>query len=258
MLGTALALSGKKSGGGDDVSYAMAAALANYGTGNPADAAVADRILSGAQILQKGGEGGRKPASTADDWMMAMQDKVGNALALHTDGKVPAELAAATKAHYVASMWAAGRQGEKTDLDMLNRSIDAVTGGIVTYRGQQVFAPVPGATAYDVGNALDALQPSDVPQNLTTQEGDQITAEAIKRNGRLVSVGSGVYAVRLPDPRAGGDLKPIYDPNTNKAFVLDLRPLVERARETPATARDVTPGSARRRAPANPTEGLSP
>lgn len=258
MLGTALALSGKKEGGGDDVSYAMAAALANYGTGNPAEAAVADRILSGASILQKGGEGGRKPASTADDWMMAMQDKVGNALALHTDGKVPAELAAAVKAHYVASMWAAGRQGDKTDPDMLNRSIDAVTGGIVTYRGQNVFAPFPGATAYDVGNALDALQPSDVPQNLMTQEGDQITAAAIKRNGRLVSVGSGVYAVRIPDPRAGGDLKPIYDPNTNKAFVIDLRPLVERAKETPAAVRDVTPGSTRRRAPASPTEGLSP
>jgi hypothetical protein len=258
MLGTALALSGKKGGGGDDVSYAYAAALANYGSGNPAEAAVADRILSGASILQKGGEGGRKPASTADDWMTAMQDKVGNALALHTDGKVPAELSAAVKAHYVASMWAAGRQGEKTDIDMLNRSIDAVTGGIVTYRGQNVFAPFPGATAYDVGNALDALLPSDVPQNLMTREGDQITAQAIKRNGRLVSVGSGVYAVRLPDPRSGGDLKPIEDPNTGKAFVLDLRPLVERAKEIPATVRDVTPTSVRRRAPANPTEGLSP
>lgn len=257
MLGTALALSGKK-GGGDDVSYAYAAALANYGSGNPAEATVADRILSGASILQKGGEGGRKPASTADDWMTAMQDKVGNALALHTDGKAPPELAAAVKAHYVASMWAAGRQGDKTDPDMLNRSIDAVTGGIVTYRGQNVFAPFPGATAYDVGNALDALQPSDVPQNLMTQEGDQITAAAIKRNGRLVSVGSGVYAVRLPDPRSGGDLKPIFDPNTGKAFVLDLRPLVERAKEIPATVRDVTPASVRRRAPANPTEGLSP
>jgi hypothetical protein len=232
MLGTALALSGKKSGGGDDVSYAYAAALANYGSGNPAEAAVADRILSGASILQKGGEGSRKPASTADDWMTAMQTKIGNALALHTDGKVPAELAAAVKAHYVQSMWVAGKQGDKTNADVLNRSIDAVTGGIVNYRGQNVFAPFPGATTYDVESALQAVQPSDIPQNLQTQEGDQITAQSIKRNGRLVSVGSGVYAVRLPDPRSGGDLKPIFDPNTGKAFVLDLRPLIERTGAT--------------------------
>lgn len=227
---TAVRLAGK-TGEGDETSQMYASALARYGEGTPEGDAVADKILMGSQILAKGGEAGRKPASTSDAWQSALQDRLGNALALHFGDRVPAELASAIKAHYVASMWASGKQGEKTDEGVLDKSIQAVTGGIITYRGQQLFAPSQNATSYDIDAALGTLTSGDVPANLRTQEGDQITADAIRRNGRLLSVGAGIYAVRIPDPRAGGDLRPIKDPNTGDAFVLDLRPLLERAKD---------------------------
>jgi len=115
-------------------------------------------------------------------------------------------------------------------------------------------------TSYDVDKALRSLSDGDI-DGLKTLEGTPITADVIQRRGVLTNGrnGEGWYFVRIPDPRAGGDPRPVINQD-GSLYQLDLRPLIERAARFPGGLAPLPnePSRARTRAPASPTEGLVP
>lgn len=255
--GIAAALAGK--GEGDRLSRSYAAALAFYGENNPASREVANQILQGARIIKDGGDGARKPAVTSDGWQAALQDRIGN-LFRDADPRMLGTVADAVASVYVFQMNRAGRQGEKTDGDILDAAIKAVVGEPVVRKGQAMLPPVRGMTEYDVDKALRSLSDGDL-DGLRTLEGDAVTARSIIDRGVLTNGrnGEGWYFVRVPDPRAGGDLRPVVNPD-GSLYQIDLRPLIERARMFPGGLAPIDPpfAAARRRAPSSPTANVEP
>tara|TARA_R110000868_G_scaffold411706_1_gene707818 strand:- start:37169 stop:40201 length:3033 start_codon:yes stop_codon:yes gene_type:complete len=255
--GIATALAGK--GAGDQLSRSYAAALSFYADRDPASREIGNQILQGARIIKEGGDGSRKPAVTSDAWQAQMQDRVGNLLR-DADPRQMGVISDAVASVYVYQMNRAGRQGEKTDTDILNSAIKAVVGEPVVRNGQAFLPPVRGMTSYDVDKALRSLSDGDLA-GLQTMEGTPITADVIQRRGALTNGrnGEGWYFVRIPDPRAGGDLQPVVNAD-GSPFQLDLRPLMERAARFPEGMAPLPDAAirARSRAPANPTEGLVP
>jgi len=255
--GIATALAGK--GPGDQLSRSYAAALAFYADRNPVSRETANQILQGAKIIKDGGDGSRKPAATSDAWQTAMQDRMSNLLR-DADPRQMGVIADAVASVYVYQMNRAGRQGEKTDTDILDSAIKAVVGEPVVRNGQAMLPPVRGMTAYDVDKALRSLSDGDL-EGLRTMEGTPITASVIQRRGILSNGrnGEGWYFVRIPDPRAGGDPRPVMNAD-GSLYQLDLRPLMERAARLPEGLAPLPDAAlrARQRAPANPTEGVAP
>lgn len=250
----AAALSGKD--GGDRLSRSYAAALSFYAEKDPASQQVAAKILRGAELIRNGGDGVRKPAMTEDAWQSALQERIGN-LFRDADPRAVGIIPAAVASYYVAEMHRSGRQGEKTDIDVLNRSIVAVLGEPVVRNGQAFLPPSRGMGAYDVDKAMRVLSDGDL-DGVKTLNGDPLTAEAVRAgiltNGKN---GEGWYFVRIKDPTAGMELRPVLDRNGNE-LQIDLRPLIERARMFPESAWTPTPDASRRRAPTSPTEGVKP
>jgi len=255
--GIAEALAGK--GAGDQLSRSYAAALAFYADRDPVSRETGNQILQGAKIIKDGGDGNRKPAVTSDAWQTALQDKMGNLLR-DADPRQMGVIADAVASVYVYQMNRAGRQGEKTDTDILDSAIKAVVGEPVVWRGQAMLPPVRGMGAYEVEKALRSLSDGDL-DGLRTLEGTPITASVIQRRGILSNGrnGEGWYFVRIPDPRAGGDPRPVVNAD-GSLYQLDLRPLMERAARLPEGLAPLPDAAirARQRAPANPTEGLVP
>jgi soluble lytic murein transglycosylase-like protein len=229
----AAALAGKGNAG-DPLSRSYAAAMSFYADRAPDQAVVADQILRGAQLIKEAGASGRKPATTSDAWQQALQDRVGNVFA-DMGAKVPAVVADAVAAHYVYQMNRAGRQGEKTDPEILDKSITAVMGQSILHNGQALLPPVRGMTRYEFDGLLGRLTNGDT-DGLRTTEGDPITADLIRRRGVLTNVADGVYKVRVPDPRRNGDLSEVVNPQTGSAWLLDAKGLLQRS--APLGSRD--------------------
>lgn len=250
----AAALSGKD--GGDRLSRSYAAALSFYAEKDPASQLVGDKILRGAELIRNGGDGVRKPAVTEDAWQSALQERIGNLLR-DADPRAVGIIPSAVASYYVAEMHRSGQQGEKTDIDVLNRSIEAVLGKPVVRNGQAMLPPARGMTAYDVDQAMRSLSDGDL-DGVKTLNGDPLTAAAV-RDGILTNGknGEGWYFVRIKDPSAGMELRPVIDRDGNE-LQIDLRPLIERSRMFPPTMFSPTPDASRRRAPANPTQGVAP
>jgi len=229
----AAALAGK-SDTGDPLSRSYAAAMALYADRDPERAVVADQVLRGARLMKEQGDAGRKPATTSDAWQTALNDRLSNVF-LEMGGRPPAVIADAVAAHYVWQMARAGKQGDKTDPDVLDKSITAIMGEAITRNGQAFLPPKRGMTRYEFDQLLGRLTDADL-EGLRTGEGDPVTADVIRRRGVLTNVGDGVYKVRAPDGRRGGDLAEIVDPRTGRAWILDGKMLLERT--PPAPARD--------------------
>lgn len=256
--GIAAALAGK--GPGDQLSRSYAAALAFYADRDPVSRETGNQILQGAKIIKDGGDGSRKPAVTSDAWQALQQERVGNLL-IDADPKQKALITDAIASVYVYQMNRAGRQGEKTDIDILDKAIKAVVGEPVVRNGQAFLPPIRGMTAYDVDKALRSLSDGDL-DGIRTEEGQPVTADVIQRRGVLTNGrnGEGWYFVRIPDPRVGGDLRPVMMPNGKDYLQLDLRPLIERAARFPEGLAPLPDAAtrARAKAPTSPTEGLVP
>jgi len=257
--GVAAALAGKKDAG-DPLSRSYAAALSFYADKDPASRQIADQILGGAEIQKRMGEAGKKAPTSSPAWQSALQDRMGN---VFFDMKgMPAVVADAVASVYTWQMHRAGRQGETIDPDVLDKAITTVMGNTVTRHGQTFLPPVKGMDTYEVDRAIRSIRDADLT-GLRTTEGDPITADVLIRKGVLTNAGrDGIYFVRIPDPRAGMDLRPVTDAD-GRAWRLDLRPYVERARQNPASVAPFegsgTPAAvARRRAPASPTANVSP
>lgn len=232
LPGIAATLAGKKETS-DQISRSYAAALGIYWDKDPATAPIADQILRGASIIRTMGANGKEPPTASPIWNTTFQESLGNIFRDMGD-RVPAEFAAAVASIYAYQMQQAGKQGVATpDPAVMRKAIEAVGGKPVTLNGQSFFPPVRGMDAYGVDAALRTLTPGDM-DGLRTLEGDPITPEVVRNRGVLTNVGEGRYKVRVPDPRRGGDLSEVLDPATGRAWVLDMKPLVQRSRIAPS------------------------
>ena len=225
----AAALAGKHDTS-DPLSRSYAAALSFYADKDPQQQVVADQILRGAQIIKQRGESGHKEEASSQAWQQALQTKVGNAF-VDMGAKVPAVVADAVASVYAYQMQRAGKQGDKLDPDVLNQALEAVVGKTIARNGQTMLPPK-GVDAYQIDGAVRSLSDGDFA-NMTTQNGTPITAEKVIRYGRLTNAGQdGKYYVSMPDPANGGAPGYAMTPD-GKPYVLDLKPLLERAQRFP-------------------------
>jgi len=251
----AAALAGKTEG--DALSRSYAAALSFYADSDPQSQAVAGLILDGAQRRKDMGDSARKLTMSSDAVQQAMQDKIGSAF-VDMGRKVPAVMTDAVESVYLSMMARAGRQGDKLDADVFGQALDAVVGKTMARNGQTLLPPK-GVGPYEFDNALRSLSDGDFA-GMTTLNGSPVTARKVIDYGRLTNAGKdGQYFVAMPDSANGG--APGYVMTSDgKPYVLDLKPLLERAQRFPSGLA-VTGESAiadRRRAPASPTADVSP
>lgn len=247
----AAGISGK--GLADPTTQGYAAALSFYADKEPD---VAATILDGVSKRRTMGDALRDMPK-GDVFQRVVQDRVGNAFK-NLPGNVPAIIVKAAEAIYTSKMIAAGRQNEKAlDETVFQQALDAVSGRPITRNGQ-MFVPPKGVEPYQVDGALRQFESANLP-GLTTLNGSPVTADKIVRYGMLSNAGAdGLYLVEMPDPARGGRPAYVQGPD-GKPFVLDLKPLLERAKQFPPVLPNETEaGAARRRAPASPTANVEP
>ncbi len=225
----AAALAGKHDTS-DPLSRSYAAALSFYADKDPQQQAVADQILRGAQTIKEMGASGQKPEVSSQAWKQALQDKMGNAF-IDMGVKVPAIIADAVESVYAFQMKQRGKQADKLDGDVLNQALEAVVGKTIARNGQTMLPPK-GVDAYQIDGAVRSLSDGDFA-GMATQNGTPITAEKVIRYGRLTNAGQdGKYYVSMPDPANGGAPGYAMTPD-GKPYILDLKPLLERAQRFP-------------------------
>jgi hypothetical protein len=141
------------------------------------------------------------------------------------------------KAYYVAQSAKSGDETGQFNADRWKQSIDAVTGGVVNFKGTSILSPVYGANEGYVRDAINRLSDTDLA-GATDKEGNAITAKMLQRNEfgvsgqwRLESHGDGQYRIF-----SGGN-----DPTTRTylkgadggAYLLDLRQKTQEAMQHP-------------------------
>lgn len=212
----------------DPVSRGHAAALSFFADKEPD---VAATILDGVSKRKTMGDALRDMPKS-DVFYQAVQDKMGNAFK-SLPGRTPALIVSAAEAIYTSKMVTAGRQGEKAlDDTVFNQALDAVIGKPITLpgRGGQSLVPPKGVDTYQFDTALGTLLPLDLPGELRTMNGSMVTAEKIARYGMLSNSGKdGQYFVEMPDP-ARGDAPAYVQLPDGKPYILDIKPLIERAK----------------------------
>lgn len=118
-------------------------------------------------------------------------------------------VARASRAGYASDVW--DGDGE----DLLEGAIADATGGILEHNGRAIDAPYPGADQDGLERALDGIEDADLA-GAAWADGTPVTAEELREDLTLASLGGGQYALMhgdqaMADARAPG-----------RPFVLDL------------------------------------
>lgn len=145
-------------------------------------------------------------------------------LAGRTDPAGPMAIArGAIEARYADLSAQAGDTSGTHNKDRLQQAVTDVTGGVLDHNGGSLIAPARGMTQGQFDGLLYGLTDRDMA-GVSTLAGEPISADYLRGNAQLESVGDGRYFVRLGrDP-----MRPIYayqGANTEmpQKFVLDLR-----------------------------------
>ena len=148
----------------------------------------------------------------------------------------------AAEALYAERAARAGKDGQPFDGARFREAVRAITGEPVRWNGQDLLPPRFGMTQGEFGQMMAGLTDADLP-GARTLRGEPITAEMVRRHGRLTSVGDGLVTIAFATGTVLDD--------AGRALVLDLRPLADRPRPPVAPAREapaqrVFPTGARR------------
>ena len=145
-------------------------------------------------------------------------------LAARTDPNGPMAVAAgAIKARYADLSALANDTSGKYNADRLEQAVTDVTGGVLEHNGQKLIAPSRGMTQGQFDMVMAGITDRDLA-SVSSLAGEPISADYLRQNAQLESIGSGRYLVRLGRDAA----RPIYAyQNANSEapskFVLDLR-----------------------------------
>lgn len=213
----------KKLGGNEPKAMVEAAA----GSLMAADPAVAASIFRGqsAIALDKGYLPSKGTEATALDDELGKRIPAGTfSLSARTDPAGPLATAQGmVKARYADLSAQAIDTTGKLNTERLQKAVDDVTGGVLEHNGGRLIAPQRGMPQAAFDRVMYGMTDADLGA-ATTLHGEQITANYLRSNATLESVGDGRYYVKLgKDP-----LKPVYayqGANTEapQKFVLDLR-----------------------------------
>ncbi len=160
--------------------------------------------------------------------------KVGDALALMPETRGLVE--EMSLALYAADAGLAGDVTGKLDASRLDKAVDMVLGGTVKYRGRKLVPPQRFMKQGEFDSLMSGLTDDDLIASGPGVHGDgkKVTAEDIRRNGTLWSVGQGIYEVRFNGLAA-------RIPETNKPWRLNLRGVVARTVAPVGTPNVVSP-----------------
>jgi hypothetical protein len=159
-------------------------------------------------------------------------------LAARTDPAGPLAVAQGMiKARYADLSAQSADTTGKLDTSRLQKAVDDVTGGVLEHNGGKLIAPARGMPQAAFDRVMYGIKDSDL-QGVSTLHGEPISADYLRSNATLESVGDGRYYVKLgKDP-----LRPTYayqNANTEspQKYVLDLRgrPQVEPQLDLPST-----------------------
>lgn len=145
-------------------------------------------------------------------------------MAARTDPQGPyATAMGMVRARYADLSAQAGDVSGKFNNDRLTAAVNDVTGGVLTHNGAPLIAPARGMSQGDFDRTMAGLADNDLA-GVTTLNGAPVTADYLRSNAQLESIGSGRYLVRLGNDPS----RPIYaytGANTEAPakFVLDLR-----------------------------------
>jgi hypothetical protein len=186
--------------------FAVAAAIAARG-----DSRLATEILQGADVLRENPTvGWQRP-----DFNRQVDAALGGAITQEA-GSYGAILVAARDL-YAARAFAKGELTGNTvpSSSEVAKVVNDITGGVLTFNGGRVIAPVPGMTQENFTATLRQLPPSALDGAMAAN-GVPFTREALLRDGRLKSVGDGRYFI---DTRSGHQVTG----RDGQRFMLDLR-----------------------------------
>ena len=163
-------------------------------------------------------------AATATDTVGAsMQAAIGDALKRSPAMRaaiVDAALAVYTAKRADAGMMTGGDAQATIDETMLAEALTAVTGGIVEWNGQKLIPPVRGMSESAFEDMMDGLTIEDIGGKLPLAGDDSpVKLTDIKEDGRLYSVGDGVYEVWMP---SANGYSPLRSPDGDAIFEIDL------------------------------------
>jgi hypothetical protein len=234
----AIALIGDQMSKKDPVSDSYSAALALYKRGQPGDLEIANRIVTGMNLWQKGGPDGKTRIgddkllqSTIDDALVKARAGMGaDAIRLQNN---------AITANYIA-LTANKPDRTSIDTDMLNKSIQEVVGKTMTHKDAATIIPRE-IEPYQFRNGVAAITQADVANLRPTAQGQPITAEVVRQQGQFIPAGDGKYMVSIPDPLRAARTSFLIDANTGKPWIVDIKPLIARGVRAEGAANEPDP-----------------
>jgi len=146
--------------------------------------------------------------------MFSIQDRANPAGAYET-------IRAMARARYADLAAQSGQSGYSPD--RVRQSVADVTGGVVTHNGSSIIAPQRGMDQRGFDRTIAGVT-DPMLAGVTSPNGEPVTADYLRNNAQLESIGSGRYFVRLGSDPA----RPVYayqgaDSEAPTKFVLDLR-----------------------------------
>ncbi|MCG5241400.1 cell wall hydrolase [Azospirillum doebereinerae] len=177
---------------------------------------VATAVVRGESALEH--TPGLAPSDSAA-FRTAVDSVLGTAMSRATDSR-PAMLQA-VRAHYADAKATAGDTSGKLDSDQLEKSINAVSGNVITWRGQRLIAPQYGMTTSGFSDVMDSLTNEDLNGAQLGQVGGRpVSARDVLKFGTLFDAGAGQYGIVLNAETKGFEV-PVVGAN-GTPFKLDL------------------------------------
>ncbi|MGB6327143.1 MAG: hypothetical protein WBG11_15585, partial [Methylocella sp.] len=207
--------------GKDGETFAQAGHVATF---NPA---VAQDVLNGMTILKQE----PKFAPKEDDLREAFNKSLPS-----TDLAIPGargRILDAAKAYYAAQNFKQGDTSQAFSQPLWDQTVNAVTGGVLDYRGTKIIAPVPSNTPDQAQAQFDQrLQGiTDADMHGATLGGVPVPAAALKSSWNRWTGMTNPIRLQTLDPDSGryaviagpaGAPSKVVDPTTGRALVIDL------------------------------------
>jgi len=218
----AIALIGQQMSKKDAVSDSYSAALGLYAL---RDNDVANRVIVGMNLWQKGGEDGKTRVEVNANLMIEIDNVLGTARVTMGADAIRQQNNAII-ANYIALT---ANDPNRKDIKPaeLKQSILEIVGRRTDHNGAPTIIPRE-IEPYQFRNGVAAITQADVANLRPTDSGQPITAEVVRRSGQFIPVDVGRYQVRIPDPRRAGSTVQLIDSNTGRPWVVDIKPLIAR------------------------------
>lgn len=210
---------------GGEFGNAVGSAMWFYKRGQPGDRETADRIIEGADMRRKGGTEIKNMVSpSASEVRSTFDQALGDTRrAFANEPGLIDMLDDAAVSLYTSMVFGKADMSTYKDTEM-KKAITKVYGERYNSSHGDVLLPS-GIDASAFRNAIFNINDSDVPA-ITDRLGRPLTAAMVKSEGKMVTVGDGIYKVQLPGP-GNGAMYDVPGPN-GQPWTINIRTLSAR------------------------------